>query len=410
MRSALLLFLLPGVDVGDYVVGVSIVLVAFGALALLPHSAPYNQGLLLNLTLLAWSTPVWAAMSTLVALIIGLLAVSVAGHARALRADVVVLALAALLLAIGAMVYVSLLNLNGLQDAPNGRLKMCYNHCANGPHGACVHAPVPVLDDRTPADRAAEAVAFLRSNVIGTPREVSATLAGTQVTVVWGTTGLSQCAYVLDVPSAPSHVLLSVGGAGAYTARIGAQHGWAVLGVSHNPPSACFPGEAAHGRRIANSAALVNVVGSVLYPARALSIIGCSVTSKVAAWAVATALDDVGVVYSNALIDSPGTLGLASVRQVGTCGESYGGLLDRWGIWLATNASEVRDVAAWGSVDVTDTMLATCQSTRYVVSSSQNDAWNNPSGLGLAVDAARAAGCTVEFVNPQGAQHCALFA
>ena len=119
-----------------------------------------------------------------------------------------------------------------------------------------------------------------------------------------------------------------------------------------------------------------------------------------------TALDDVGVVYTNVLLDSPGTLGLASARVVGRCGESFPGLLDRWGVWLATNASNVRDVSThWGSVDAGDLMLATCHDTKYLVSSSSLDLWNNPTGLRIAVEAARATGCVVEFLNPDTRVH-----
>ena len=399
------------VDAADFATWFAFALVAWGLLALLPHDSPYYQSLLLDLTLLAWSWPVWvfAGIAWL-----GLFGIGVASAARKiqpLRLWTWVLGFVALLLGAGTGTYVSLLSLNGLQDSPNDRLAMCVAHCEHGPRTHCVHAPPLALDARTPAARASDAVSFFRSNVYGSPRAVTAFSQTSTVTATWGTTGRAECAHTMNLTSsANNHVLLVVGDVGKEARRLATARGWDVVGVSHTPPDSCFPGEAAHGRRIANEAALINAVAEALYPELKISLWGCSVNGKIAAYAAATALDDVGVVYTNVLLDSPGTLGLASARVVGRCGESFPGLLDRWEVWLATNASNVRDVSTqWGSVDAGDLMLATCHDTKYLVSSSRLDLWNNPSGLSVAVEAARATGCVVEFVNPDGAQHCGLF-
>ena len=116
--------------------------------------------------------------------------------------------------------------------------------------------------------------------------------------------------------------------------------------------------------------------------------------------------------YSHALIDSGGTLGLASARQVGRCGEPVGAMVDRWPSWLAQNASRVRDVSSWpANVDVGDLVLGACAAgTRFAVSTSRKDLWNNgEAGLAASVEAARAAGCAVRFVLASGGKHCGLF-
>ena len=398
-------------DAAELATWFAFALVAWGLLALLPHDAPYHQSLLLDLTLLAWSAPVWVLAGIAWVGLFGIGVASAALKIQPLRLWTWVLGFVALLLGAGTVTYVSLLSLNGLQDAVNGRLAMCVAHCDHGPRTHCVHAPPLALDARTPAARASDAVSFFRSNVYGSPRAVTAFSQTSTVTATWGTTGRAECAHTMELTSsANNHVLLVVGGVGKEARRLATARGWDVVGVSHEPPGSCFPGEAAHGRRIANEAALVNAVAEALYPELLVSVWGCSVNGKIAAYAAATALDDVGVVYTNVLLDSPGTLGLASARVVGRCGESFPGLLDRWGVWLATNASNVRDVSThWGSVDAGDLMLATCHDTKYVVSSSSLDLWNNPVGLKMAVEAARATGCNVEFLNPEGAQHCGLF-
>ena len=88
-------------------------------------------------------------------------------------------------------------------------------------------------------------------------------------------------------------------------------------------------------------------------------------------------------------------------------------MVDRWPSWLAHNASGVRDVRDWpANVDVGDLMLAACATgTRYAVSTSRHDLWNNGvAGLvATTVEAARAAGCEVELVLADGYQHCGLF-
>ena len=64
------------------------------------------------------------------------------------------------------------------------------------------------------------------------------------------------------------------------------------------------------------------------------------------------------------------------------------------------------------NVDVGDLMLAACATgTRYAVSTSRHDLWNNGVAGLVATTAAAAAlaGCAVDLVLADGYQHCGLF-
>lgn len=387
------------------VIELSVGLVLFSLFAFLPHSAPFNASLLLDLTLAAWSLVTWVLAGVAAAVLLILLLCSVNGLARALRIEVCAAALVALSLGIGAVVYVSLLDLNDLQNYPNGRLKVCTNHCGN-PYQPCVHNPVPAFDARLPTTRAEEAVAFFRSSVYGSPLPIEALVSGGHVLVAFGDSEREECTARVMIPaSGDSPIMLAVDGANDHTRSLARRHGWVAVGLPKKPPTTC-----GKGGQIANEAAVANAVATALETAtdRAIALYGCSRSGKIAVWAAATKR---GRPYKNVLVDSGGTLGFASARQVSRCGEPFSALVDRWPGWLAKNASLVRHIEDWpANVDVSDLVLGACAAgTRFAVSSSMHDLWNSPMGLAASVDAASEAGCFIPLTLASGDQHCGLF-
>ena len=399
------------VDYTNEVVSVSAVLLVWAVCAMFPHSSPYHSNLFLNLTLASWSTPLWVFAIVGVALLLVLVLVSSCGHARPLRLRDFTLAVVALSVSIGAGAYVLLLNVRYDQEWTNGRLKLCVNHCGS-PYRACVHDPVPVFDARASAERAADAVAFFGASVFGAPVAVAAHVVSeatgaTRVVVVYGDTGKAKCTAHVAVPDNGTRpFMLAVDGLSAYSRTLAERYGWSGVSLPPKPPSAC-----GLGGQIANEAAAANAVAAALqaHTGRDVAIYGCSRSGKIGAWAAATKPPPV---YTHALVDSGGTLGLASARQVGRCGEPMAAMVDRWPSWLARNASRVRDVSSWpANLDVGDLVLGACAAgTRFAVSTSRNDLWNNgEAGLAASVEAARAAGCAVRFVLASGGKHCGLF-
>ncbi len=287
------------------------------------------------------------------------------------------------------------------------QLYLCLAHCSGNAHAPCVHAPAALFDARPPARRAAEAVAWFRSSVYGPPLGVATTWWGSvegfnALRVVFGPTNRDECAAVVYVPPAPAGALLAVGGLTHHTVALAAKLGLAPVSLPHAPPAACG---AVGGLGVQAEAA--NAVAAALAGVnRSASIYGCSRGGKAAVWAAATS----EVRYDRVLADSPGAL-VSSLRQVQRCGEPFGALVDRWSIWLAANASAARDVRTWpANVDAGDLVLGACTAgTRYAFSSALSDYWNNALGLRVTVAAARAAGCVVDHVEVDGAQHCELF-
>ena len=389
------------------VVGVSAWLVAWSLVALLPHASPFPRSVALDLTLLSWNPGIYLLNALLGLVLIVLLVDGRRRRFRPLGNVTVVLAAAALAFSITTTVYLIVLDDKYSQEMIGGRLRLCYDFCAGTPYAPCVHAPAAALDERAPAQRAAEAVAFFRASVYGAPLRVAATLGVDAVDVVYGRTGRAECAVRVAVPSHPSAALLVVDGLGRTSAALAAHHGLAAVGLPKVPPAAC----GATGQ-IAVEAAAANAVAAALSAAnRSVSLYGCSRSGKIAVFASATAAaDHAGLAYARVLADSPGTL-VASARQVQGCGEPFGAVVSRWPGWLGANASAVRDVRAWpAKVDAGDLLLATCVAgTRYALSSSLDDRWNNARGLRVTVAAALAAGCAVDHVEADGQQHCGLF-
>ena len=387
---------------------ISFAVLLWAIFALIPHTAPYNQSLVLNLTLIAWSTPVWVFICFLGVVLMVLVTESALGYTRLLLVSVFANATVSLTVGLAAVVYISLLDLTSFQDMTNGRLKLCRNYCGS-PYVPCVHEPVPVYDlsARTATKRAVDAVTFFRANIYGAPISVSATASEDFIDVVFGTTGLAVCATRLVIPGNGTFVpiLLVIDGTNRHTRALASKYGFVPLGLPKHPRSIC-----GSGGQIANEAAVANSVATALFGLGFnISLYGCSRSGKIAVWASAT-LEN--FFYHTVLVDSGGTLGFASIRQVGRCGEPFSALVDRWPEWLGDNASMVKYIKDWPiDVDTSDLVLKACVvgGTRYAVSTSSNDLWNNPNGLIASVDAAKRYGCSIRVITADGRGHCNLF-
>lgn len=397
---------LTAAAVGELVVGLGVALIAWALLALLPHDAPYDPGLLLSLTLAAWSTSALVLVAVLAAVLVALLVASEA-HVRPLDVGYWVLALVALPLAATGFVWPLTLDLNGQQDAANGRLRLAWRHCDGVPWQACLHAPGLQIDARTPAERTMEAVRFFSESLYGAPLNVAAMRASaTAIDVTYGDTGRAECTVRVDEPVGDGGVLLSLGGKGAAT--LAARHGLALVAAPGTPAATC----GAAGR-IATVAAAANAVADALFASgrTSVALYGCSIAGKMASYASATFDRDYGHAYDRVFVDSGGSMGLASARHVGRGGETFHALLDRWPGWLAANASASRHARDWpDGVDVVDLILESCLAgTAYHTTTSVDDLWNAPSALQRTVDAAALVGCVVHHTESQGSKHCELF-
>ena len=404
----------PVPDFTGTVLAVSVGLIIWSVLVTFPHVEPFHPNLLLYLTLFAWWTPVLVLASVCAILLLGLTVLSCFGIARPLRLSDLVLAIVTLALFLFSVIYVFALDDRYNQEWVDGRLKMCVTHCG-GPFHACVHEPVPMFDARTATERASDAVAFFEASVFGAPMAVVAHLisgppnGNLQVEVGYGTTGRAECTALVDVPEDDNQTrpfLLAVNGLNAYSRGLAERYGWSPVGLPSRPPAAC-----GKGGLVANEAAAANAVALALQGSlnRDVALYGCSRSGKVANWAAATKTNQG---YTHVLVDSGGTLGIASARQVGRCGEPMAAVVERWPSWLAHNASRVRDVRDWpANVDVGDLMLGACAAgTHYAVSTSRHDLWNNgAAGIVTAVMAAETVGCKVGVVLADGYQHCGLF-
>lgn len=396
----------------------SVYLLIWSGFALLWHTEPFHSGLLIELTILSWNATLYdiAILLWLIVFVVWTIVLT-AAESEAGRicstffyspgGNFGIMTLS-LLTTLFALIWVPLLNLNGFQDRVNGRLHMCLTHCKN-PFESCEHQPRPLFDTRLKNDIADEAVSFFRHSIFGEAPPVVANLASNNLAVVWGDTAAEECVVDLKMQAGvyeSEQVLLVVGNAFDEGKAIGDAYNYSVLTVFDTPSSACFS-KAYSGGEIATQAALINAVALALAP-RKLNLYGCSIHGKIANWAAATA-SEFNVAYETIFIDSGGTAGLASVREVGACGEPFRALVYRHGKWLAANASNSRKISSWPNVDVGDLMLSVCSAgTKYVVSSSSGDSWNNAHGLKVSVDAAREHGCDIKFINPEGTQHCGL--
>tara|TARA_B110000902_G_scaffold230204_1_gene271515 strand:- start:48 stop:1445 length:1398 start_codon:yes stop_codon:yes gene_type:complete len=382
----------------------SIVLLAWSVFAFWPRFAPYDRSVGIELTLLAWRTAVWS-VGLVVAILLSF-CVGLRGLSTSLRRFGIV--------SIGAFALVWLyaipgLNMRQFQDAWNGRLKRCTRFCPNV-FEACVHEPTwTVANSLSQADVAARSVVWLEANVHGYAPAISTTAGGTTLALDWG----GGCTTQVTIPAGPVDALLTLDTLDA--AEVATRHGLQLVELFASFPtsSACEAVfEAAHGGRFAREARFLNEVAAAIVAADAsstVSLYGCSFRGRVAQWAAVTAS---GFSYATVFVDSGGTLGIASVKSVSACGESFEAMVARWPSWLASNASLVEDVSTWPpDVDAYVPWLTTCASTRLVVSVSALDLWNNPGGTQLAIDELRLGGCSnVELTvsEASGTLHCGL--
>jgi hypothetical protein len=157
---------------------------------------------------------------------------------------------------------------------------------------------------------------------------------------------------------------------------------------------------------IGAAAARLNAVARALRPAYAHMIVyGCSVRGKIAYWAAVTAPPGL---YDRALIDSGGTMGGASAKVVGPCGETWEAARKRWPQWYVPSAQTLSPPRTWPA-DVGTLMIDACKHTNFSFGVARYNHWNNYEGTLRTVETARAAGCNVELREGYVA-HCGFFA
>jgi hypothetical protein len=175
-----------------------------------------------------------------------------------------------------------------------------------------------------------------------------------------------------------------------------------TLGIDTNIPSRLVE----RSPYIANAAHLLNDVAAQLRRRNiSTSLYGCSINGKIAFWASATAPR--GAEHERVLIDSGGTLGPASARHVGACGEPLRALAARYPQWLKTGADT--EVARW-PFDVGDATARVCaaRATDYTIAVGQHDMWNNYLGTLRSVELMRERGCRVSLIVGE-TEHCGYF-
>ena len=159
------------------------------------------------------------------------------------------------------------------------------------------------------------------------------------------------------------------------------------------------------GGRLSERAAGINAVAALLRPRYPrLVIYGCSVGGKAAYWAAVTAPPGT---YAQALIDSGGTMGPASAKTVGPCGESWTAAVGRWPQWYHPRARDAPPPSEWPA-DLGDLMGEACHRTRFRFGVGRWNQWNNYEGTLQSVQAARDAGCVVDVYEGYVA-HCGYF-
>ena len=251
----------------------------------------------------------------------------------------------------------------------------------------CYHKP-----DETwrPNVTTAYAIDFFREHVFGPAASVQASWTDEGQIAVPGLTS------ALSIAQPGHHSVLLAIAHGWQAEAIAKQTGWSVIAIP-------FLGD----ERVSDNAARVNAVAALLQRDAAYKLIhvyGCSVKGKVAYWAAVTAPKGT---YRQALIDSGGTLGPASAKLVGPCGETMAAMVGRWPHWLGDGAGQLAPPSEWPA-DVGDLMLEACHTTRFSFGVGRFNQWNNFAGTMRSVQRAMVAGCHVQ-VHEGNTAHCGYF-
>ena len=362
--------------------------IAFAATMILPHRQPFHPSIWLQATVAAWSLMPYA-LAVWFAGCAPLQLYRLGGTRRLLA-----LALPSVLL-VACSAYTAHLE-EHWPPGELGFLDLCVDWCPGPSASYCYHAPADPARRReklaSPNATAAAAVAWFQANVIGRADDATAAFVGGGSDTVELSSGER---FTIVSPNRRVLLLALTGDASS----LAEQTGWAVLRVPVHMHSA--------QPMVARRAAELNALATLLrQPGRyeRVAVIGCSIGGKIAYWAVATA--PLGL-YSEAFLDSGGTLGPASTKVVGQCGETMAAMAGRWGHWVAAAARELPPPGEW-PYDVGDAMLAACRHTRFAVGASKYNAWNNWEGTRETVEAAREAGCDVRLVEGYVA-HCGFF-
>ena len=371
----------------DILCGCNILACLLALLMVLPHVQPFHPSLLLYVTVwLWWSTPLLLAMAfACVTAPFCTRRCTIASSPRSWR-RLCLLAAGPLVLAFACVWVLGLEEhgfLNAIPLGETGFLKLCYTWCGGGPWA--IRSPCYQQRDLAwrNATSATEALAFFQRYVFGPAGEpVAAWDADGRITL----SGLS--APVAVQRPGRRTLLISSG------LNTGSQNtDWSHIAV---------PWE--RGRIIEHAARLNAVAALLRDDYEEISVYGCSMTAKAAYLAAATARPGT---YSQALIDSGGALGPASVKVVGPCGETWAAMVGRRPQWVAASAHHAPPPSEWPA-DVGDLIVEACKHTRFRFGVGRYNHWNNYRGTMATVNTARSVGCTVDVYEGYVA-HCGYF-
>ena len=132
-----------------------------------------------------------------------------------------------------------------------------------------------------------------------------------------------------------------------------------------------------------------------------VSVMGCSTYARVAMWTAATAANP--SLFKNVFLDAAGTMGFASIRHVGYCGEPVHSFVRRFPGWFSPNATE-EDARLPFEYDVADIIGDRCHSTLIVASLAYRSQVENLAGSERTISLLQRRGCHVEVV-PQKSSH-----
>jgi hypothetical protein len=134
-----------------------------------------------------------------------------------------------------------------------------------------------------------------------------------------------------------------------------------------------------------------------------VSVMGCSTWARVALWSFATAANP--SLFKNVFLDAGGTMGFASIREVGYCGEPVHSFVRRYPMWFSPNTTE-EDTRQPFDYDVADVIGDRCHNTLIVTSLAYRSQTENLAGSERTLALLRHRGCHVEVVPEKSAHAC----
>lgn len=385
-------------------------MLAYAAFTTWPHVAPYSPNVWLDSTLWVWDHS-WVLFGSLLG-VTPLLLLLASTLPACNSPDNQVLAMwlsrpmirvrlfvwpLAVLCIIGAILYLHLI-LPILDHTGSGWPGVLWN-CRRWCPDVYEYCQPMAQTQRDPTLVAGEAFAWYQSNVYGTPTvAISASVAVDNSAFTIAVDGHVVTAPLFDAADGV-HFLLGDRGSIGYGLTVSYAHVPVLLPLEEfwdRSVDSPLIGVIAGVHRAVQQALLIR------FPASLVSTLGCSRDGKAAAWAAALAAQ-AGQPFSNVYLESPGTL-IASVLEVGQCGETMHAMAQRRGEWIHSDVAHLGNAAYW-PYDVGEALAVMCGKTNVAIGYSPHDLWNNIAGTERTVDTLRARGCAVE-VTKRARAHC----